>query len=144
MITPPEPRAGVGFTITQTPDVIAAYALLGLGPLPDHLAGRDRSVISPLEPDSVGVFGTGLTRFVVLPLPRRTGNQAFTSVTRAGGRLLSLPDRGEGVVVSTPLLSVLVLDSDPTGRHYLLAGLVSGSLLERAGSDLSTYAAALR
>jgi hypothetical protein len=141
LITPPEPHSGVGFTVTRTPDVIAAYALLGLGSLPDQLAGRTRSVVSSVEPESIGVFGSGLTRFVVLPLPRRTGAQAANSVTRAGGRQLNFPG-GEGVVVSTPLLSVLVMDSDITGRNYLLAGLVSGSLLERAGSELSTYSAA--
>jgi hypothetical protein len=140
-LTPPALHNGIGSTVTQTPDTIAAYALIGFGSLPDSLAGRARSAASPVAPDSVGLFGSGLTRFVVLPLPRRIGFQAFRSATRAGGRQLTFPD-GDGVLVSTPLLSVLVMDSDPTGRTYLLAGLVGGSLLEQAGSELSTYAAA--
>jgi hypothetical protein len=142
-ITPPPAREGVGFTATETPDIITTYAQLRLGPLPRRLAGRPRSALTPASLDSVGVFGTGLAQFVVLAVPRRTGFQAISSATQAGGQQLTFPD-GEGVLLSTPLLSVLVMDADPAGRNYLLAGLVGGALLQQAGAELSSYHPAAR
>jgi hypothetical protein len=43
------------------------------------------------------------------------------------------------VLISTPLLSVLVMDSDLAHRTYILAGLVTGDLLRAAAAELSTY-----
>jgi hypothetical protein len=62
--------------------------------------------------------------------------------TRAGGTRLTFP-KGEGVLITTPLVSVLAMDADSGGQTFgqtfLLAGLVDPKLLRQAGSELSTF-----
>jgi hypothetical protein len=118
------------------PDVLGTLDGLDLGPLPDRLAGQARTASSVDLP--VGTYGTGFDRFVVVPLPRRTGFQAYDMAVKAGGAVQKLPG-GEAVVLSTPLISVLVMDSDPARRTYLIAGLTVPAVLTAAADQLSTY-----
>lgn len=141
VLTPPPVLGGIGFTITQTPDVIAGLAAVRPGPLPDRLAGATRAATSPAGLVGIGAYGTGLAQFVVLSVPRRIGSEAMRSATKAGGLPLAFPG-GEGVLISTPLLGVLVMLSQVARRTYLLAGLVSTTQLQLAGTQLSTYQAA--
>jgi hypothetical protein len=139
-LTPPAPRAGMGFTATDAPDIAGALTTLRLGPVPEALAGRARAGSPLVRVAGAAAYGTGFTQFVVLPVPRQTGFAAFRSATSAGGTRLELP-AGEGVLLHTPLLSVLVIDSDLAHRTYVLAGLVDGALLTSAAGELSTYVA---
>lgn len=138
VLAPPVPGAGMGFTAPDAPDVAGALGTLALGPLPDRLAGWDRAGALPARVAGAGAYGSGLTQFVVLPVSRGTGLSAFRSVTHAGGVEKELPD-GEYVLVSTPLVSVAVVDSDLARRTYVLAGLVDGTVLATAATQLSSY-----
>ncbi len=138
VLAPPAPRPGIGYAATDAPDIAGAFATLRLGPLPDRLAGRARTGTPLARVAGTGTYGTGFTQFVVLPVPRRTGLSAYRTATSAGGSATELPG-GEGVLLSTPLLSVLVMDSDLARRTYVLAGLVDGALLRAAATELSTY-----
>jgi hypothetical protein len=138
VLVPPAVRPGMGFTATDAPDIAGTFATLRLGPLPDELAGRARTGSALARLAGTGAYGTGFTQFVVLPVPPQTGFAAYRSATSAGGTPLELPG-GEGVLISTPLLSVLVMDSDVARRTYILAGLVRGDLLKAAAAELSLY-----
>jgi hypothetical protein len=135
VLTPPDARPGMGFTVTITPDVVSALDRLRFARLPARLAGQPRR--DPVgDLSAVAVYGTGLARWVVLPLPGRVGAEAYDGAER-WGRDLDLPD-GEAVLISRSLLSVVVLR--PGGRRtYLIAGLVEADLLRRAAAELAEF-----
>jgi hypothetical protein len=83
------------------------------------------------------LYGTGLSSFVVLPLPRNVGGSATEAARKAGARELTLPG-GNGVLLSVPPLTLVVERSNVARRSYLLAGLVVPAVLERAAAELST------
>jgi hypothetical protein len=143
VLTPPTVRPGMGLTVTDESDFGDGLALRDPGPLPDRLAGQARSDTAPPGVANVAVYGTGFTQFVVVPTPRRIGFEAMRRATQAAGTALTLPD-GDGVLLSTPLLSVLAMDSHRARRNYLVAGLVDGELLRQAGAELSSFRPARR
>ncbi|GGM28778.1 hypothetical protein GCM10007977_032570 [Dactylosporangium sucinum] len=105
-----------GFVTTAQPDVVAALnSVAGVG-LPGSLAGRAR-VPGPVE--AIAVYGTGLSRFVVVAVPGRLGERTLAAVRE---------------VVQSGTLTVLV--ARPSRRTYLLAGFVTPALLGRAQADL--------
>ncbi len=134
VLTPPAPRAGIGFTVSRIPDIVSTLNRWDLDPLPDQMAGQSRRHW-PAGIAAVGVYGHGLAQFVALPLPGRVGYEAYSGAAQWGTRL-TLPG-GEAALISTSLLSVLVVR--PVGRRdvYLLAGLVDSTVLQQAGADLT-------
>jgi hypothetical protein len=160
VLTPPATRDGIGFTLTQAPDIAAGLASTRPGPLPDRLAGMTRSTDdlagnpagnppvgnpagnpaagNPVGLPGVGTYGGGLSQFVVLSVPRRIGSDAMRSAVKAGGATLSFPG-ADAVLITTPVLGVLVLLSRATRRTYLLAGLVGAAVLKQAGTELAGY-----
>ncbi len=84
----------------------------------------------------VGRYGTGLSTFVVLPIPRGSGRAAREGARRGGGTVVRL-DGHEGVLLATPLLTVLVAGVPASRRTYLLAGVVTPAVLERAAAELA-------
>ena len=127
----PDPAPGVGFTVTGLADV--SGVLGGFGPpLPGRLAGFGR-VASPVGLPDIAAYGDGFARFVVLPLPERTGAEAMTTASSAGASI-QIPG-GTAVLVTTPLLTVL-LASPPAGPVYLLTGAVTARLLYAAATQL--------
>jgi hypothetical protein len=92
----------------------------------------------------LGIYGSGLARFVVLPLPLGLGSEALAAASdvAAGAGVVSLTD-GTGVLIRTALLSVLLARTQAGGPVYLLAGAVTPALLARAGSALLAYLAGL-
>jgi hypothetical protein len=136
VLVPPAGGAGVALVSLGAPDVLGTLVGLGLGELPGELAGRARSDTTFGLP--VGTYGTGFDRFVVVSVPRRTGFAAYDMAVKGGGTVRRLPG-GEAVLLATPLISVLVMDSDPARRTYLLAGLTAGAVLSEAADQLSTY-----
>jgi hypothetical protein len=154
---PLQPRLapGAAFSSTDTPDLLSAVGNLGLGVLPESLAGRTRrplpgfdagyvsvsagktSVVRLVGTEPVGVYGSGLSGFVVLPLPRGLGGEALSGLRNAGGAALTLPGGGTGVAFSTPLVSVVVARFQGIHRTYLLAGLDTPALLTRAVTELA-------
>jgi hypothetical protein len=123
----PQIASSSGFTSTSQPDVISTLNAVAAANLPRSLAGRPR-VEAPVS--AVAAYGAGLSRFMVIPVPRQMGPQTINAVRDAGGA--SVPG---GYVVRSAVLTVLV--ARPTGRRtYLLAGFVTPDLLSRAAAEL--------
>jgi hypothetical protein len=132
----PAPAPGVGLTTTQLPDI--SGILNGFGPLlPSQLAGMSR-VQSPGGLADVAAYGTGFSRFAVLPLPSSVGNSALNAADDAGAGGVALGGGVTGALVQTPLVNVLLAQAAGGGPVYLLTGTVAASLLVRAGSALLT------
>jgi hypothetical protein len=129
----PAPAPGVGTTVTALPDVSGIVDRFG-PPLPEQIAGMSR-VPAPSGLADVAAYGAGFSRFAVLPLPSRVGQSALSAAESAGAGGVSLSG-GTGALVATPLLTVLLAQSQFGGPVYLLTGPVTPSLLVHAGSDL--------
>ncbi|MGA5298532.1 hypothetical protein ACPCHT_01315 [Nucisporomicrobium flavum] len=133
VLTPPAPVAGMGFTVTDTSDILGAIDRLGVGGLPERLAGSPREATAV---GAAGAYGAGLARFVVVALPGRLGYRTYGRL-RAFGQAVTVP-QGEAAILSTGLLTVLAVRAD---RTYLVAGLVQPALLRRVAAELAGGAA---
>jgi hypothetical protein len=138
VLAPPPQRPGISVVDTDPADIVNALHTVARGSLPERLAGQPRADADPGALAGVVAYGSGLARFLVLPVPRQIAFDAMRRAIRGGGVPQTFP-AGDGVLISTPLLSVLVSDAHPARRNYLLAGLVDPSLLKQAGAELSTY-----
>jgi hypothetical protein len=129
----PDPAPDIGTTITALPDVSGIVDRFG-PPLPEQIAGMSR-VPAPSGLPDVAAYGAGFSRFAVLPLPNRVGRSALNAAQTAGAGGVSLSG-GTGALIETPLLTVLLAQSQFGGPVYLLTGAVTPALLVRAGSNL--------
>ena len=128
-VVTPRPAPGVAVTTAELPDV--SEFLQGIGPpLPGRLAGLARTPIRG-GITTVAAYGTGFTRFAVIPLPGRAGTQALSAAQAAGAPLFGLQD-GTDVLIRTPLLTVALASSSLGGPVFLLAGPVTPAVLQRA------------
>jgi hypothetical protein len=144
----PHPAPQVGITTTRLPDVDSVLNGDGDGdgdhtPFPAALGGQPR-VPLPGSPPGLAVYGTGLSRFVLLPLPRGEGSAAYSAAVSAGADLVTLgsqsgtaPPGGNptGAVIRTPLLSVLLVTAGFHHTTFVFAGAVSPTLLENSAND---------
>ncbi len=94
----PHPAPGVGLTTTRLPDVDGVLNGDGDGdhdgtPFPPRLGGL-RHVALPGSPPGIAVYGTGFSRFVLLPLPRGVGTDALNAAIQAGADSVTLPGAG--------------------------------------------------
>lgn len=128
----PRPAPGSGFSVASAPDVTNALGALGQVALPATLAGRDLRT-----GDLGGLYGTGLSSFFVLALPRNLGAAATGAATAAGAATIQLPG-GTAVSQAIPPLSLMIVRSTVSRRWYLLAGMVQPSVLRTAARELST------
>jgi hypothetical protein len=140
VLAAPRP-VSAGFTTTSEPDVLSAInRSVAAVALPVNLAGRAR-MSPPSSLSTLGgaaAYGTGLSRFFVLALPRPYGQRTLRAAEDHGGVPVEL-DGGHGFELSAPLLSTLVVHRDggwPGPRTFLLAGTVSPAVLRQAGGDL--------
>lgn len=135
VVRPTAPPDGGYVTATAT-DVAGALRVLGAPPPPDTLAGRARADL-PGGPDAqlpgVGVYGTGLAAFALVPTSRDVADRAVDAAAAAGGVGVSVPS-GRATRVTTPLLSVAVRTRGQGGS--LLLGAVPPALLDRALAEL--------
>lgn len=131
------PAPDSGYTVTTAPDIVDALGFLGQMTPPGRLAGRALRTAEPAGVRGVGLYGTGLSAFVAMPLPREVGASATDAARKAGAIDVTLPG-GTGVLLEIPPLSVIIERSAVARRWYLLAGLVDPALLERAAAELST------
>ena len=138
VLTPPSPGSGIVPVVTDQSAIDNALRTIAGAPLPDRLAGQDRSATSLGELGGFGTYGTGLAQFLVVAIPRRVGIDAMRRIERGGGVTMNFPS-GDGVQISTPLVSLLAVDTHPRHVMYLVIGLVDPKLLTQAGSDLTTY-----
>jgi hypothetical protein len=132
-VVTPDPAPGVGVTTTRLPDISGILNRFG-PPLPGQIAGMNR-VPAPSGLEDVAAYGSGFSRFAVLPLPNQVGQSALNAAEDAGAGGISLSG-GTGALIDTPLLTVLLAQSQSGGPVFLLTGAVTPTLLERAGQDL--------
>jgi hypothetical protein len=141
VLTPRIPRDAHVDTVTA-PDLAAAVDLFAPFQLPDRLGkyARSRSLLSL---GGTATYGTGLARFVVLPLPPELGKSALTAATNAGSVEIKIPG-GSAVLVGTPLLNGVIARSEDRvprpfprrRRFYLVAGTVNADTLTAAVTAL--------
>ncbi|WP_433293786.1 hypothetical protein ACQP2F_31485 [Actinoplanes sp. CA-030573] len=130
VLTPPEPRDGIGYTETSAPDILSAINRRRPVPLPPALAGLPRrDAVAGLS--AAGVYGTGLASVVVAAVPGRFGGPAFEQITAYGQKI----EGADAAVLATGLLSVLAVRAG--NRTYLVAGLVGPDLMRRVALGLT-------
>jgi hypothetical protein len=134
VLTPPAPRPGIGYTVTEAPDIISAINRRGRPVLlPAGLAGLPRrDSVAGLS--AVAVYGTGLASVVVVGLPGRFGGQAFQQI-QTYGQEVTVPGDSEASLITTGLLSLLAVRMD--NRVFLVAGLVGPALMQRVAGSLA-------
>jgi hypothetical protein len=128
----PHPAPDVGVGAVEAPDITDVLGSFGLAAPPFRLAGRDLRMADLAGVPGVGLYGTGLSSFVVLQLPRDVANSAVDAATKAGALQVN-----NSVHLEIPPLSLAVVRSTRTRRAYLLAGLVQPKVLEQAGLELA-------
>jgi hypothetical protein len=104
-------------------------------PWPPRLGGLARLPIAGGGLAGVAAYGSGFARFALVPLPGTTGSRIVDAATAAGAAKVTLTG-GTGVLIRTPLLTVLLASPPFRGITFLFAGAVSPALLESAASDL--------
>lgn len=139
----PSQAPGSGFSVATSPDVGDALGMLGRDRIPLRLAGRELREADVGGVRGVGVYGTGLSAFAALPVPRDIGADAAEAITNAGGTSEELT-RGEALALSIPPLSVVVARSEFARRWYLLAGLTTTDVLLRAAGQLTSLSRSRR
>jgi hypothetical protein len=151
-ILTPRPAPGIAVTTTSLPQVDAVLNGDGDGdhdstPFPAQLAGRRYVVISG-SPPGVAVYGTGFSRFVLVPLPRSVGASALTAAIGAGAAAVTLAGQAStgqtgsapaGALIRTPLLTVLLVRAGFRHTTFMFTGAVTPALLENAAAGLVAY-----
>jgi hypothetical protein len=135
VLTPTRP-AGSGYDIVPAPGIADALNAIGRGRPPESLAGRALRQTAAAGIRGVGVYGTGLSAFIVVPVPGYVGRQAADAIKKAGGTTEN-PARGEITSLSIAPLSVAVASSAYTRRAFLLAGLTNTDVLLDAANELA-------
>ncbi|WP_214407228.1 hypothetical protein [Pseudonocardia lacus] len=135
--TTPTVPPGAGFVAVGAADISGALRVLEAAPAPARLAGRDRVPLTgtpDAELPGVGLYGSGLAGFALIPVSGDVARQAIGGAGAAGGAAVEVPE-GRAVSLSTPLLSVLV--HGRRGGSVLMMGTVAPQVLERALGELS-------
>jgi hypothetical protein len=138
VITPPAARAGIGYTTTETPDLVSAINRFSRATLPDELGGRPRrDALNGVS--AAGIYGRGLTELVVLAAPGRVGRDAYDAIAKYGTTVRYPGDNDDdpAKIISTSLLSVLVVRNRAVRQTYLVAGFVQPAVLRSAGAELA-------
>jgi hypothetical protein len=130
-----DPAPGVAQTTTQLPDV--RVLLNGFGPqLPSQLAGV-RQAASPGGLADVAAYGSGFSRFAVVPLPHETGDHAVDGALGVGTPRLDFPGT-ISTEIQTPLVNAVLVQPLDRGPVYMLVGTVAAAELVKSASALLT------
>jgi hypothetical protein len=119
---------GVRETFDQVLDIADAANQYARVQPPAVVAGLRRS---PTSQGAVGIYGTGLTRILVIPLRRRDAATLLDQVSSAAGMVGT--EMGPSLMAGP--LGVLVTDGDRTA--WLLVGGVTRETLVAAAHDLA-------
>lgn len=131
----PDVGRNAGYTVIEAPDLAGALGFLGGDPPQASLAGRALRQADGAGVRGVGLYGTGLSSFVALPVPRDVGTEAADAGAKAGARDETVPN-GRIVSLSVAPLSVVVARSSVARRWYLLVGMVDTAVLRAAATEL--------
>jgi hypothetical protein len=135
-LAPPSPE-DARFEVGDAPDLVALADRYASQGFPASLAGRPRGV-GVLGPYAGGTatYGTGLARFLVVPLSSGTADDVLDAV-RARTKVEDVPG-GRLAVLDSGVVTAAVAVSDAGQGSYLLAGLVTRDVLGAAAKDLLT------
>jgi len=131
----PARAPGTGFTVTRAGNLAGALSNLGLVALPAQLAGQIRQPVQPGF-EEVGVYGGGLSTFVVLGVRGSDGRSLIPDAISAGGTPMSVAS-GPGVMIGAPLVNAIIFRPAGFFVTFLMAGTVSTDLLGQAATDLA-------
>jgi hypothetical protein len=126
----PRVPPGGGFVRSDADAITGALRGLDAPPPPERLAGRDRVPLTGAELPGVGLYGTGLAGFVLIPVSRDIADRAVDGAGAAGGVAVDA-GRGRAVRLGTPLVTLAAL-ARGRRRGVLLVGTVAGDDLDRA------------
>jgi hypothetical protein len=131
----PAVTGAAGYAVVEAPDLVGAFGFLSdVQPAP-NLAGRALRDDDGAGVRGVGLYGTGLSSFVVVPVPRDVGVNAADAGAQAGASDETVSG-GRVVSLSVPPLSVVVVRAPVLRRWYLLAGMVDAKVLRTAATEL--------
>jgi hypothetical protein len=131
-VAPPVPE-GARVEIGDAPDLVSLVDRYSGQRFPWALAGRRRAV-GVLH--GTATYGSGLARFVVVPLPPGTADDVLDAM-RLRTKVEEVPGGQVGVIDSGIVTAGVAVGSSAQGS-YLLAGLVTRDLLTTAAKDLLT------
>ena len=142
----PHPAPGINIADAQPAVLRGVLGTDGDGdgdgtPFPAQLAGLRRDT-TPAGLFGLAPYGSGFSEIIMAPLPYRAGAEAVSAATAAGATAVPVGPAASGVLVRTPLLTVLLVVAGFRHRTFLLTGAVTPALLERAGVDMLTSLAA--
>jgi hypothetical protein len=126
---PQDARVEVG----EAPDLVSLVDRDSRRGFPWALAGRRRAV-GVLH--GTATYGTGLARFVVIPLPPGAADDVLDAM-RLRTKVEDVP-AGQLAVIDSGIVTAGVAVSSAGQGTYLLAGLVTRDLLTAAGKNLLT------
>lgn len=132
-IAVPTAPPGAGEVTAEAADLAGALRQLDAAAPPLRLAGRD---LVPMSGDlpGVGVYGTGVSGFVLVPASRGIADRVIDGAPAAGGSAVEVPV-GRAAILTTPLLSVAARGGIRRGG-VLVAGTVAPAVLEQALREL--------
>lgn len=138
-VVTPHPAPGVTITTARLPSVDAVLNGDGDGdhdatPFPPVLGGR-RYLPIPGSPSGVAVYGSGFSRFVLLPLPRAVGATPLNAALGAGADVLTIGGQ-TAALIRTPLITVLMVRAGFRNTTFLFTGAVTPAVLENAATSL--------
>jgi hypothetical protein len=131
-LTPPMPQ-DARVEVGDAADLVSLVDGYSRHAFPWALAGRRRAV-GVLN--GTATYGTGLARFVVIPLPAGTADDVLDAM-RLRTKVEDVPG-GQLAVIDTGMVTAGVAVSRSEQGSFLLAGLVTRDLLTTAGKDLLT------
>jgi hypothetical protein len=130
-LAPPMPQ-DARVEVGEAPDLVSLVDGSPRG-FPWALAGRRRAVGVQ---HGTATYGTGLARFVVIPLPPGTEDDVLDAM-RLRTKIEDVP-AGQLAVIDSGIVTAGVAVSGYRQGSWLLAGLVTRDLLRAAGKDLLT------
>lgn len=122
---------GARTEVREAPDIVALVDRYARRRLPSVLAGEPRT---PGVVRGTATYGQGLARFVVVPLPPDPAEDVLDAA-RLRAPVKQVPG-GRLVVLDAGIVTAAVAVSDVGGRDYLIAGLVTPSVMTSAGQAL--------
>jgi hypothetical protein len=145
--TPPAQRTafavptGANLNFSAGQDLATTIDRLGGAAPPTKLAGIARNGLLPTL-GSIGVYGRGVTEFVAVPLPVRTGYSLHSQLAPVAGTqtVPGVPTDPDGdslqLTLSSGPLNLLLTPANFPGGPWLLVGTVSTDTLTKAAGEL--------
>jgi hypothetical protein len=123
------PAPGVHESVDDVLDIADAANQYAPVTPPTRIAGLKES---PSSRDAVGIYGTGLTQVMALPLQSRDAGYLSDQLVKSGAATVG----GAPLLRAGPLGVYLVFSHDPFDFAWLVTGTVTNRTLVRAAADL--------